>query len=72
MDKVAGNTLVLGSGYWSHEGRYLGKYLSFKLIGRIYDPDPEYTFEHGVVSGLDLKFTQVVKQNIILYGSNTF
>ena len=64
MDTVAGNALVLGSGYWSHGGKYLGRYLSFKLIGRIYDPDPEYTFEHGVVSGLDLKFTQVSSQKI--------
>ena len=61
MDTVVGNTLVLGSGYWSHEGKYLGKYLSFKLIGREYDPDPEYTFEYGVVSGLGVKFTQVAK-----------
>jgi hypothetical protein len=29
------------------------------LIGRAYDPDPEYTFEKGKVIGLGLKFTEV-------------
>ena len=37
----------------------MGKLKSFKLIGRVYDPDPEYTFEKGIVSGLGLKFTEV-------------
>jgi len=60
MDTVAGNTLVLNDGKcWSHGGKYLGKYLSFALVGRVYDPDPEYTFEKGVITGLGLKFTEV-------------
>jgi len=56
MDSV----LRVGNGKcWSHEGIYMGKLKSFKLIGRVYDPDPEYTFEKGKVSGLGLKFTEV-------------
>lgn len=54
------NSPTVGDGKcWSHNGKYMGKYLSFKLIGRPYDPDPEYIFEHSVVSGLGLKFTEV-------------
>jgi hypothetical protein len=60
MDTTPANTLVVGDGkYWKHKGKYMGRYLSFKLIGRPYDPDPEYTFENGVVSDLGLKFTEV-------------
>jgi hypothetical protein len=60
MNKTPGGTLVEKDGKcWSHKGKYMGKYLSFKLVGRAYDPDPEYTFEHGVVSDLGLKFTEV-------------
>ncbi len=60
MNTTPGSKLVKGdSKCWKHNGKYLGKYLSFNLIGRSYDPDPEYTFEHGVVSGLGLKFTEV-------------
>ena len=60
MDNIPGANLVIGDGkYWSHKGKYMGKYLSFKLVGRVYDPDPEYTFEHGTVSDLGLKFTEV-------------
>lgn len=44
---------------WSHDGKYMGKLKSFKLIGRAYDPDPEYTFEKGKLIGLGLKFTEV-------------
>jgi len=52
--------LQVGDGKcWSHDGKYMGKLKSFKLIGRVYDPDPEYTFEKGIVSGLGLKFTEV-------------
>lgn len=59
-DKTPGNTLVVGDGKcWKHKGKYMGKYLKFQLVGRSYDPDPEYTFEHGVVSDLGLKFTEV-------------
>jgi len=65
MDKTPGNTLVIGDGKcWSHNGKYMGKYLAFKLVGRVYDPDPEYTFEHGIVSDLGLKFTEVDSKNI--------
>jgi hypothetical protein len=60
MDKTPGNTLVVGDGNcWTHNRKYMGKYLSFKLVGQNHDPDPEYTFEKGVVSGLGLKFTEV-------------
>ena len=56
MDSI----LRVGDGKcWSHDGNYMGKLKSFKLIGRVYDPDPEYTFEKGKVSGLGLKFTEV-------------
>jgi hypothetical protein len=52
--------LKVGDGKcWSHDGKYMGKLKSFNLIGRVYDPDPEYTFEKGIVSGLGLKFTEV-------------
>jgi len=52
--------LQVGDGRcWSHDGKYMGKLKSFKLIGRAYDPDPEYTFEKGKVIGLGLKFTEV-------------
>jgi hypothetical protein len=52
--------LQVGDGKcWSHDGKYMGKLKSFNLIGRVYDPDPEYTFEKGKVSGLGLKFTEV-------------
>ena len=59
-DTTPGNKLLIGDGkYWKHKGKYMGKYLSFKLVGAIHDPDPEYTFEKGVVSNLGLKFTEV-------------
>ena len=52
--------LQVGDGKcWSHDGKYMGKLKSFKLIGRVYDPDPEYTFEKGKVIGLGLKFNEV-------------
>lgn len=60
MDITPGNNLVVNDGKcWKHKGKYMGKYLSFRLVGRTYDPDPEYTFENGVVSDLGLKFTEV-------------
>jgi hypothetical protein len=60
MDTTPANNLVLGTNqFWKHKGKYLGRYLSFRLVGRPYDPDPEYTFEYGVVSDLGLKFTEV-------------
>ena len=58
VDKIPGNRIEIGK-YYSHKGKYMGKYLSFKLVGRVYDPDPEYTFEHGVVADLGLMFTEV-------------
>jgi len=64
MDKTPGYSLVIGDGKcWKHKKQYLGKYLKFKLVGRPNDPDPEYTFEHGVVSDLGLKFTEVQNNN---------
>ena len=61
VDSVPGSALVIGDGKcWKHKGKYMGKYLRFELIGRPYDPDPEYTFEYGVVSDLGLKFTEVL------------
>lgn len=63
MDTTPGNTLVVGDGKcWKHKGKYMGKYLSFNLIGRTHDPDPEYTFEYGVVSDFGLKFTEVPRE----------
>ena len=60
MDNIPGYSLIIGDGKcWQHKGQYLGKYLSFKLVGRPNDPDPEYTFEYGVVCDLGLKFTEV-------------
>jgi hypothetical protein len=60
MDTTPGNTLVIGDGKcWKHMGKYMGKYIKFDLIGRTHDPDPEYTFENGVVSGFGIKFTEV-------------
>ena len=60
MNTTPGNKLLIGDGkYWNHKGKYMGKYVSFNLVGLDHDPDPEYTFEKGVVSGLDLKFTEV-------------
>lgn len=60
MNSTPGSNLVIGDGKcWKHKGKYMGKYLSFKLVGRPYDPDPEYTFENGVESDLGLKFTEV-------------
>ncbi len=61
-DTVPGSLIVIGK-YYSHKGAYMGKYLSFKLIGRVYDMDPEYTFEHGVVADLGLMFTEVKAEN---------
>ena len=58
------SVLKVGDGKcWSHDGKYMGKLKSFKLIGRVYDPDPEYTFEKGKVIGLGLKFTEVPKSH---------
>ena len=52
--------MVVGDGkYWKHNDTYLGRYLSFRLIGPQHDPEPEFTFEHGIISGLGLKFTEV-------------
>lgn len=60
MDTTPGSALVANDGKcWKHKGKYMGKYLSFKLTGRPYDPDPEYTFENGVVCNIGLKFTEV-------------
>ena len=61
MDTVPGNRIEIGK-YYSHKDKYMGKYLSFKLVGRAYDPDPEYTFEHGTVADLGLMFTEVEPQ----------
>jgi len=65
IDKIDANTLIIGDGRcWSHKQKYLGKYLRFQLVGRVYDPDPEYTFENGTVTGLNVKFTEVLLENI--------
>ena len=64
MDTTPGNTLLLGDGTcWTHNGIYLGKFVQFKLIGLAHDPDPEYTFEKGIVSGLGLKFTAISRSS---------
>lgn len=60
MDRVPGNKLVIRDGKcWSHKGKYLGSYTRFGLTGNPHDPDPEYTFDEGVVSGLGMMFTEV-------------
>ena len=60
MKKTHGSFMVVGDGkFWKHNDRYLGRYFGFRLIGQAHDPEPEYTFEHGVISGLGLKFTEV-------------
>lgn len=69
MDKIPGNRIVIGK-YYSHKDMYMGKYLSFKLVGRPYDPDPEYTFEHGVVADLGLMFTEVEEVKLVLKEKN--
>ena len=61
MNTIPGSHMKIGN-YYSHKGIYMGKYLSFKLVGRPYDPNPEYTFEHGILSDLGLMFTEVPKQ----------
>lgn len=43
----------------SVSGKYMGRYDNMKLVGRAYDPDPEYTFELGVETGLHLRYTRV-------------
>jgi len=63
-DTVPGNQIEIGK-YYSHKGKYMGKYLSFKLVGRAYDPDPEYTFEKGAVADLGLMFTEVEKKPLV-------
>ena len=64
MDSTPGTTLKIGDGKcWSHNGIYMGKYLSVKYVGKRHDPDPEYTFEHGSAMGLGLNFTEVPSCN---------
>jgi hypothetical protein len=59
-DTVPGSTVSQDTtSCWSHKGVYLGAFQSFRLIGNPRDPDPEYTFENGRVSGLGLAFTRV-------------
>ena len=60
MYTVDGSTLVVGDGrYWRYKGKYMGRLLGYRLIGRVYDPDTEYRFEYGTVSGIGLKFTEI-------------
>ena len=52
-----------GKTCWSHQGKYLGKCLDKRMVGRPYDQDPEFSFEHEFenekpLSGLFLKFTK--------------
>lgn len=61
-----GDTVALGSEVrlyegrcWRHKGVYLGKYINFKLVGARHDPDPHYTFEKGIHTGLGLLFSHV-------------
>lgn len=58
MDKISSKELNVNK-CWSHAGSYLGKYKGFKLVGQAHDPDPEWEFEKGKVSGLGLLFTEV-------------
>ena len=69
MDTTPGNTLVIGDGkHWKHMGKYMGKYIKFELVGRMYDPDPEYTFENGKVYGLGMCFTVVTSEEAKIQG----
>ncbi len=44
----------------AQEPRYMGMLTKeVELVGRAYDPDPRYTFENGVLEGLDYDFTVV-------------
>jgi len=43
---------------WTHKKKYLGKYKSHAMVGRVFDQDHQYTFENGVVTGVGLKFTE--------------
>jgi hypothetical protein len=59
-DTTYDDDLVIGDGKcWRHKGKYLGKYLSSKLVGSPRDPDIEMTFDKGVVRDIRPKFTMV-------------
>lgn len=59
MENVTGAELVVGQSY-IYKGRNMGKFISFELTGRPYDPDEKYTFENGSVD--DGNFHQRVKE----------
>ena len=46
--KVTGAELVVGECY-VYKGKNMGKFISFELTGRAYDPDEKYTFENGII-----------------------
>ena len=46
---TTGNELVVGDCYM-YKGKNMGKFLQFKLVGNINDPDEEYTFENGILN----------------------
>ena len=60
MDRVNIGVVVNSPGKcWSHKKKYLGMYKSVRLTGPPYDLTPEYTFDEGAVTDLELKFTEV-------------
>ncbi len=46
---VTGAELVVGECYM-YRGKNMGKFISFELEGRVYDPNEKYTFENGIIN----------------------
>jgi len=59
MVKTACNALKLDGKCWEYKGKYMGKYLELKMVGQEHDPDPQYKFENGYVTGLGESVTEV-------------
>ena len=58
VDSITDYDLRVGTCY-THKGKYMGKYISKKLVGRVYDPDVEVTFSEGTVTEMTPTFTEV-------------
>ena len=46
---VTGQELVVGECY-VYKGKNMGKFISFEIVDRAYDPDEKYTFENGIIN----------------------